>query len=145
MLAKIAAFLLPLMDPALVPYIERNALDSGIDPLLVLAIIKVESNGRATAISPTHDYGLMQLHVSGTTNPKFRTSPRRLLDPRRNIRIGIRALRTWKRYHDKRCGIPHHWIGHYNQGTRVRSAHYARAVRNVLRNIRARFRTPGEV
>lgn len=122
----LAPFLAPAEAGLYADSIARYA--RGLDPHLVVAVIYVESRFRKNAKSRTNDYGLMQLHVSATTRPRYFGRERKLLDPRHNIRLGIRALRAWKRFHGRKCRSPHHWLGHYQQGRRVHSAHYAEAV-----------------
>ncbi|MEW6771224.1 MAG: lytic transglycosylase domain-containing protein [Bacillota bacterium] len=74
--------------------VTRHARENGLDPLLVTAIIKVESNFNPGAVSPRGAVGLMQLMpetarwVAAKRGEPFNTAL--LFDPEANIRFG-----TW--------------------------------------------------
>ena len=79
--------------------IERHALANELDPLLVAAIIRVESNFNPGATSPKDARGLMQILPStgawaagqmGMTE----FSPERLYEPETNLIIGTWYLRN---------------------------------------------------
>jgi len=69
--------------------IHRIATEEGVDPYLVRAIIRVESNFAASAVSPKGAQGLMQL-IRGTAARYSVADP---FDPEANIRGGVRYLR----------------------------------------------------
>jgi soluble lytic murein transglycosylase-like protein len=69
--------------------IHRIATEEGVDPDLVRAIIRVESNFEASAVSPKGALGLMQL-IRGTASRYAVADP---FDPEANIRGGVRYLR----------------------------------------------------
>ena len=92
-------FDVPLSDD-LQRHIWNTALDFGIDPLLVYAIIEEESLFRANAVSATSDFGLCQLNSCtfewleehyGVTDP---------LDPYQNIIGGCALLKWTKQFTD---------------------------------------------
>lgn len=78
--------------------VQRYAAEAGVDPLLVLAVIQVESRFDRFAVSPRGAVGLMQL-LPATAQPLAEelglewTSDDLLFDPEVNIRLGARYLR----------------------------------------------------
>ncbi|MGC9199304.1 MAG: transglycosylase SLT domain-containing protein [Acidobacteriaceae bacterium] len=107
--SNIPFFSLPLQDVPLIywqlllprPYwqaLKSDALAQGLDPYLVAALIRQESEFNPAAISPMRAYGLMQLLPSvgrslarNDGQRRFRTSE--LLDPLVNLRLGTQDLR----------------------------------------------------
>jgi hypothetical protein len=75
------------------PYAEIIAAASeahGVDPLLVKALIQVESGYRAKARSPKGAVGLMQIMPSTAREYKVRNP----FDPKANIEAGVKHLKT---------------------------------------------------
>lgn len=77
--------------------VVREARATGLDPLLVAAVIEVESTWRNFAVSPVGAVGLMQ--VMPATGSWFgerlglsTTGREELFDPERNIHIGVHYL-----------------------------------------------------
>lgn len=68
---------------------RRLAPDYGLDPALVLAVIRIESGFRADAVSPKNAQGLMQLIPA--TAARFKVQD--VLDPEQNLRGGMAYLR----------------------------------------------------
>ncbi|MDD2467430.1 MAG: lytic transglycosylase domain-containing protein [Desulfobulbus sp.] len=70
-------------------FIQAAATEHGIDPLLIKAIIKAESNFDPAAVSPKEAQGLMQL-TPATARDLQVTDP---FDPQENISGGAKYLR----------------------------------------------------
>lgn len=99
MLETRVASRMPLHDRALhrrlATVIDLEAREAGVDPLLVLALIHVESSFNPNAVSPVGAVGLMQLRERTMRREVERsglaaTDP---MDPVVNVRAGIRYLR----------------------------------------------------
>jgi len=76
----------PLAGRPFASEIRAVARRRGLDPLLLAAIVEVESNFEADAVSPKGAVGLMQLmpvHLDATTEP---------FEPRVNLDLGARFL-----------------------------------------------------
>lgn len=89
--------------------IDAIATDSGVDPALVRAIIRTESNFDKRAVSRKGAQGLMQL-MPGTAG---RYAVGNTFDPAENIRGGVRHLRSLQ---DRFPGQLHLAIAAYNAG-----------------------------
>jgi len=125
--------------------IVREAATRNIDPLLVVAKISAESQFKRRTRSKTHDWGLMQVHVSRTTYSEYLGRERILLeDVRLNIKLGVQMLGFWRRYHRKHCRPgDHYWWVHYQHGRKVikrgRAAGAGRRVLKIYQELVNRF------
>jgi Transglycosylase SLT domain len=88
--------------------IARVSQAHGVDPLLVRALIQVESNYRPRAKSHKGAMGLMQLMPSTAREYKLRNP----YDPTANIEAGIKYLKSLI---DRYGGVPHA-LAAYNAG-----------------------------
>ena len=93
----------------------REAIATGVEPELALAVAKVESNFDPEALSHAGARGIMQI-MPATARDEFGIPRYRLYDPQTNIRIGVRYLRQLlDQYGDEALAL-----SHYNGGSRVR-------------------------
>jgi len=107
----------PLLPPAIavVPVasrehpIETIARRHGVDPLLVRAVIRVESNFDARAVSPKGAAGLMQLMPE--TAMRYGVDNR--FDPAQNVDGGVRYLRDLMAMFDGNLSLA---LAAYNAG-----------------------------
>ena len=82
---------------ALQPVLDDAARSTGVDEELLKAVITVESNYNARAVSPRGALGLMQLTPVtadryGTPQERLTPAARRMLDARTNVLTGARML-----------------------------------------------------
>jgi len=98
--------------------IRAEAAKNGLDPYLVAALIRQESEFNPGAISHANAYGLMQLLPSvgkqmAREEGLGSIETRQLLDPILNIRLGTRYLRQIM---DKFGRVPEYALAAYNAG-----------------------------
>lgn len=112
----------------------RAARDAGLDPLLVLAVISVESRFNPIAESVMGAKGLMQII------PKYHYAKldpyggeEAVLDPESNIRVGTQILREYVR----RMGTLEGGLQFYNGALADGSAQYAQKVFTEHRRLQA--------
>lgn len=94
----------------LIKTIRYEAQRVGIEPQIIFALIEVESNFRADAVSHAGAIGLMQV-MPFWTDVLSRGSSRELFEPRVNIRYGCLILRH---YLDIEKGNLDRALGRYN-------------------------------
>ncbi len=94
----------------LIKTIRYEAQRVGIEPQIIFALIEVESNFRADAVSSAGAIGLMQV-VPFWTDVLSKGSSRELYEPRLNIRYGCLILRH---YLDIEKGNLDRALGRYN-------------------------------
>jgi hypothetical protein len=88
------------------------------DPIVIVALINIESEWKVDKRSKTHDFGLGQVHVSRTTNAMLLGHESLLFSPAFNIRQSARTVGMWERYHNTRCAdrSRHPYWAHYKYG-----------------------------
>ena len=98
--------------------VQRKAKETGLDPYLILALIRQESLFDTYAVSPAHAFGLMQLIPAtaarlakelGLPQP----SPEKLFDPELNLTLGTFYLRELLRLY---ANDPVKALAAYNAG-----------------------------
>lgn len=132
--------------------VAEEALAAGLDPVLVLAIIEVESGWDPGAVSNKDARGLMQLLVP-TLAEEAELSPAEVdaHDPVVNVRAGIRFYaKMQRRFSDPELALVAYNAGpgrlaRYlvaEQGVPERFWTYPRAIRRAERRLRARLASP---
>lgn len=82
-----------------------------LDPYMILAIAKHESDFKFWKVSRTNDFGLMQVHSkSKIGSTMLRGRKCNLLKIKCNIRWGTYIMFIWKKNHKGK----YHWIRRYN-------------------------------
>ncbi len=87
----------PAVSPIL-RTVESSAREAGLDPLLIVAVIGIESGFNPLSESAMGARGLMQ--VIGRYHPEkvdLAADPEALLDPHTNVRVGVQVLREYIR------------------------------------------------
>lgn len=127
----------PLRDYA--QHITEESKRVDIDPLLVVALIHREGGWNPKAKSGKGDFGLMQIRAR--VYKRFRNDPKKLLDPKVNITVGIETLAMWRDYHEKKCSKKKHsWWAHYQHGVRVGNNRSAARVERLWHWLQERTR-----
>lgn len=100
------------------PLLERDSQQQGLDPYLVVSLIRQESEFNPSAISYANAWGLMQLlpHVGSDLARKQHVRPYRmafLLIPQVNLKLGTIYFREFM---DEFNGHPEYALAAYNAG-----------------------------
>jgi soluble lytic murein transglycosylase-like protein len=99
-----------------------------VDPKLVVSIAWHESGFRSKLVSPTDDYGLLQVHWSPGAPWLKGLAKEDLLSPYTNLKVGIRELAWWRKQHEERCNGEHPYFSHYKWGYKVKNAKYGDSI-----------------
>lgn len=132
------------MPPALAALVQTASDRHQLDPVLVSALIFQESRYQTKARSPKGAMGLMQL-MPATAARYGVTSAQDLLDPRINVDVGVRHLRS---LHDRYDGNIDLMLAAYNAGEGAVSRYGNRIppfreTEDYVRQITARVGMPG--
>lgn len=104
--------------------VDHEAREAAIHPLLVVAIVQMESGWNRYARSKTDgaDYGLAQVRVSKSQYPELIGHEYLLYDPAINLHLAVKLMRYWRDYHISHCYPSHHhpWWSHLGWGHRVK-------------------------
>jgi soluble lytic murein transglycosylase-like protein len=84
--------------------IARNAVEKGLSPAVVSAIVVVESSGNPLTVSPSGDLGLMQVNARIHAR-QFDFERRNLLNPEENIDVGTSILKAMADRHGNEKAI----------------------------------------
>ena len=122
-------------------YVYKYATDYNLDPLLVFAVIKTESNFKVDATSSSNAIGLMQLmentalEVSNNIDEKI-NSKEELYNPEINIKLGAKYLSELLERYDNNLNMT---LAAYNAGQGNVNKHGGvppfRETQNYVRNI----------
>jgi hypothetical protein len=120
--------------PKLCELIRQEAGRTGLDPRLVDAVIKVESNYRPDAIGAAGEIGLMQVRPSTARLLGFGGTDRELAQPATNIRLGVVYLaKAWSFAHGDLCrALMKYRAGHGEERMTPLSVKYCRHAREHL-------------
>jgi hypothetical protein len=112
----------------------QEARRAGLDPALVDAVMKVESDYRADTIGAAGEIGLMQVRPSTARLLGFMGSVRELADPAINIRLGVTYLaKAWRLAQGDLCrALMKYRAGHGEGQMTPLSVEYCRRVREYL-------------
>ncbi len=139
--AKVKLFDLPL-DDDLQTYTITKSEEVGLDPRLVLAVMKVESNYKPDLISKTKDHGLMQINQCNHGWLKKELGITDFLDPKQNIDAGIYMLADIAtRYSDEHKLLTAYNWGEYGKFKKWKkeqspTSKYSRKVLKIKKDIR---------
>jgi soluble lytic murein transglycosylase-like protein len=137
------------MPPALRSLVDTISVNHGVDPALVRAVMKTESNFDRWARSPKGALGLMQLIPA--TGRRYGVID--FFDPHQNIEGGVRYLRFLL---DKFNGNIDLALAGYNAGENLvqrlgripaipETTNYVRKIRAIYKNTSAPASTPAEI
>ena len=114
--------------------ITHEAGRTGLDPRLVDAVIKVESDHHPDAIGAAGEIGLMQVRPSTARLLGFRGTDRELAEPATNIRLGVTYLaKAWSLAHGDLCrALMKYRAGHGEEQMTPPSVEYCRRAHEHL-------------
>lgn len=101
------------------PLVDSIALQYGVDPAWVAALIEIESSFNPNAVSPKGAIGLMQLMPATAARYGMRDK-RELFDPARNLDIGVRHLKDLLALHNGNLALA---MASYNAGSGAVAKH----------------------
>jgi hypothetical protein len=120
--------------PRFCDLITQEAERTGINPALVDAVIKIESDYRPDAIGTAGEIGLMQVRPSTARLLGFRGTDVELAQPATNIRLGVMYLaRAWTLAQGNLCrSLMKYRAGHGTEHMSPLSVEYCRRAREHL-------------
>jgi soluble lytic murein transglycosylase len=136
--------------------VSEEAEAAGLDPVLVLAIIEVESGWDPDAVSDRAAHGLMQLQIPTLADEAAdgQLASVDAHDPIVNVRAGVRYYaRLLKRFSDPELAMVAYNAGPNRLARYIRSEvgvperfwEYPRAIRRAERRLRARVAEPAQL
>jgi hypothetical protein len=124
-------------SPRFCELITREAERTGLDPALVDAVIKVESDYRPDTIGAAGEIGLMQVRPSTARLLGFGGTDRELAEPATNIRLGVTYLaKAWNLAQGDLCrALMKYRAGHGEEQMTPLSVEYCRLAREHLAQV----------
>jgi soluble lytic murein transglycosylase-like protein len=146
-----AAYVTPAEADEVARVALASAESTGVDPLLIVSLIEVESSYRAGVVSPAGAIGLMQIapitgvHVARRNVIPWR-GPDALFDPATNVEVGSRYfVELVERFRDIETVLEAYNIGPEKvaerraAGDAVSTGPFAQRVMSVYRSVRAEW------
>ena len=132
--------------PRFCELIKQEAERTGLDPALVDAVIKVESDYRPETIGAAGEIGLMQVLPSTARLLGFGGTDQELAEPATNIRLGVTYLaKAWNLAQGDLCrALMKYRAGHGEDRMTPLSVEYCRRAREYL-SVQGRQVTEGTV
>ena len=117
-----------------IPYVIEVSEKEGFDPITILSMMYVESRFQKKAVSRSNACGLMQLipkwNKETVDGKKIKYTCKEIMEPRRNIRLGIAALKRWR----VSTGSMDRALCGYNAGNICRKPSKKRADKKYVKN-----------
>lgn len=115
--------------------IAKHAKKNGVPVKLAHAVVKIESNYKASARGSAGEVGLMQIKPATARGMGYTGSIKALYHPENNIAYGMKYLgEAYKRGGGTTCGaILKYNAGHYAKRMNPVSAKYCQKVKAILR------------
>ena len=132
--------------PRFCELIKQEAKRTGLDPALVDAVIKVESDYRPDTIGAAGEIGLMQVRPATARLLGFDGTDQELAEPATNIRLGVTYLaKAWNLAQGDLCrALMKYRAGHGEDRMTPLSVEYCRRAREYL-SVQGRQVTEGTV
>jgi Transglycosylase SLT domain len=123
-----------LAFPRFCELIKQEAERTGLDPALIDAVIKVESDYRPDTIGAAGEIGLMQVRPSTVRLLGFDGTDQELAEPATNIRLGVTYLaKAWSLAQGDLCkALMKYRAGHGEDRMTPLSVEYCRRAREHL-------------
>ena len=132
---------------AYLPVIVQEAAAHGVPPVLVDAVVRIESRYDPTAVGSIGEVGLMQVRPKTAALLGFQGSTAELAEPRTNLRYGVSYLaKAWRLAGGDLCrALMKYRAGHGSKRMSALSVEYCRRARLHLAAVGAGFASPDGV
>jgi hypothetical protein len=132
---------------AYLPVIVQEAAAHGVPPVLVDAVVRIESRYDPATVGSIGEVGLMQVRPKTAALLGFQGSPAELAEPRTNLRYGVSYLaKAWRLAGGDLCrALMKYRAGHGSKRMSTLSVEYCRRARLHLAAVGAGFASPDGV